>query len=75
MKEEAARANQEIADECNKENGIMAMFFTVVDTLEREENKHQIGQSINDLGSIRGAVIILRTRQPTMPSLDILVGE
>ena len=41
----------------------MAMLYTIADTLECEDDEHQIRKGIDNLGSVWGSIVILKSLQ------------
>lgn len=49
----------------------MAMLKTIADTLECEDDEHQIRKGIHDLGSVWGSIVILKSLQQTdLPNIN-----
>lgn len=59
MEEEAARADDEVADEGDEEDAVMVVAQAVVDALEGQVDEEQVRQRVDDLGSVDGCVVVL----------------
>ena len=59
MEQETSGANDEVTTIGHKEYLIMFVSATAEDSLDTQPHKQQIGQSIDDLGSVDGRIVIL----------------
>ena len=59
VEEEAAGADEEVADEADEEDGVMAVGTAAAYALVGEVDEEEIGEGVYDLGGVRGCVIVL----------------
>ena len=62
MEEEAAGADEQVADEADEEDGVMAVFAAGLDASVREVDEEEVRESVDYLGGVRGCVVILAKR-------------
>ena len=62
MEEEAAGADEQVADEADEEDGVMAVFAAGLDASVREVDEEEVREGIDYLGGVRGCVVILGGR-------------
>ena len=65
MEHEAADANEEISKICNGEDSVMTMLLAAFDACPGKIDEEQIGQSVDDLGTVVGGIIFLHCCQRT----------
>lgn len=59
MKQKTANAHEEISEECHHENGIVAMFSATDNAGVGKVCEHQVGQGVDNLGSVRSSIVVL----------------
>ncbi len=64
MEHEAADSDKKVAEVCDLEDHVMAMFSTTVDAGVCEIHEHQIRQGVDDLGGVVCRIIVLVTSIP-----------
>ena len=62
MEEKTSGPNEDISNECDQEDCIMAMFETVSYAFASKIHKHQIRERIDNLCSIYRNNVVLRRR-------------
>ena len=67
MEEEAAGADEQVADETDDEDGVMAMFATGSNAPVGEVDEEEVREGVDYLGGIRGCIVILK--EPSVGSL------
>ena len=74
VKEEAAGPNQQVANEADDKNGVMAVFAAGLNASVGEVDKEEVGEGIDYLGGIWGRVVVL-TGTVSGANGMILVGD
>lgn len=59
MEGKAATANHHIAYKRNQEDGVVAIFETIPDSLDTESYKQKVRESVNYLGTIYSGIVVL----------------
>ena len=59
VKQKTANAHEEISEECHHENGVVAMFPATDNAGVGKVCERQVGQGVDDLGSVRSSVVVL----------------
>ena len=59
MEAKATHPHQQVANEADEENRVMAMSYATPDAFEGEEHKPEVGQGVHDFGGIFGRVVVL----------------
>ena len=67
MEEEAAGADEQVADEADEEDGVVAVFAAGLDAPVREVDEEEVRESVDYLGGVRGCVVILA--EPSVGSM------
>jgi hypothetical protein len=60
VKEEAAGADKQVSQEGNQEDLVMSIAATADNTLDTQPHKHEVRQSVDNLGGVRSRIIVLR---------------
>ena len=63
MEQEAAGSDNEVADEGDEEDGVVAIFETVRYSAKGQNHKEEVGQGIDYLGRVNGGIVVLIRRQ------------
>ena len=59
MKGKASRSYQQVADEADEEDRVVAMFSTALQAQVAKVQKEQVGKGVDYLGSIWGSIVVL----------------
>ena len=59
VEEEAASADEQVADEADEEDGVVAVFAAGLDAPIGEVDENEVRESVDYLGGVRGCVVIL----------------
>lgn len=62
MEEEAAYANDEVADKPHEKHRVVTAADAVGDTLVSQIHEREVCQGIYDLGRVNGGVVVLQPR-------------
>ena len=60
---EAAAAHDQVADEGEEEDAVVALGIAVVDAFAGEVDEEGVGEGVDDFGRVGGCVVVLRERQ------------
>jgi hypothetical protein len=67
MKQETAKSNREISSVGNRKDSVMSILVTADESFICQPNEQQIGQSVDNLGSIDGGIVVLYNHQQKIP--------
>ena len=67
MEEEAAGADEQVADETDDEDGVVAIFAARLNAPVGEVDEEEVGEGVDYLGGVRGCVVILK--EPSVGSM------
>jgi len=59
VEEETASSDDQVADEGDEEDMIMAILYTVGDTTEGQPDEEKVGQGVDDLSRVDGGIVVL----------------
>ena len=59
VEEEAAGADEQVADEADEEDGVVAVFAAGLDAPVGEVDEDEVREGVDYLGGVRGCVVIL----------------
>lgn len=59
MEEKAASSNDQVSDEGDEEDLVMAILNAVVDTTEGQPDKEEVGQGVDNLGRVDSGIVVL----------------
>ena len=67
VEEEAAGADEQVADEADEEDGVVAVFAAGLDAPVGEVDEEEVREGVDYLGGVRGCVVILA--EPSVESM------
>lgn len=59
VEEETASSDNQVPDEGDEEDVIMAILYTVGDTTEGQPDEEKVGQCVDDLSRVDGGIVVL----------------
>lgn len=59
VEKEAARADDQVADEGEQENAVVVLLQAVGDAAVGEIDEEQVGEGVDDLGGVLGGIVVL----------------
>ncbi len=59
MEEKAAGADDEVAEERDEVDAVMAVFETVADAFDAEPHEEEVCDGVDDLGGIVSSIVVL----------------